>query len=47
MQSNQHLIFAVSDDEWNTKEDTGKSVKNALCILHGLCQKAPLGVKQR
>ena len=25
--------FAVSQDEWDTKEDTGKSMKNALYIL--------------
>ena len=25
--------FAVSKDEWNIKEDTGKSMKNVLCIL--------------
>ena len=25
--------FAVSKDEWNTKEDTGKPMKNALYIL--------------
>ena len=29
-------LFAVSKDEWKTKEDTGKSMKNAL-----VCQKAP------
>ena len=23
-------LFAVSKDEWDTKEDTGKSMKNAL-----------------
>ena len=26
-------LFAVSKDEWNTKEDTGKSMKNALYVL--------------
>ena len=26
-------FFSVSKDEWNTKEDTGKSMKNALYIL--------------
>ena len=26
-------LFAVSKDEWGTKEDTGKSMKNALYIL--------------
>ena len=25
--------FAVSKDEWDTKEDTGKSTKNALYVL--------------
>ena len=36
-------LFAVSKDEWDTKEDTGKSMKNALYVLryakrHLLCQ---------
>ena len=26
-------LFAVSKDEWETKEDTGKSMKNALYVL--------------
>ena len=26
-------LFAVSRDEWDTKEDTGKSMKNALYVL--------------
>jgi len=26
-------LFTVSKDEWNTKEDTGKSLKNALYVL--------------
>ena len=26
-------LFAVSKDEWDTKEDTGKSLKNALYVL--------------
>ena len=26
-------LFAVSKDEWDTKEDTGKSMKNALHVL--------------
>ena len=26
-------LFAVSKDEWDTKEDTGKSMKYALYIL--------------
>jgi len=27
------MLFTVSKDKWNTKEDTGKSLKNALHIL--------------
>jgi len=27
------MLFTDSKDEWNTKEDTGKSIKNALDIL--------------
>ena len=26
-------LFAVSKDEWSTKEDTGKSMKNVLYVL--------------
>ena len=26
-------LFAVSKDEWDTKEDSGKSMKSALYIL--------------
>jgi len=26
-------LFTVSNDEWNTKEDSGKSLKNVLDIL--------------
>ena len=26
-------LFVVSKDEWDTKEDNGKSMKNALYIL--------------
>ena len=29
---NQHF-FIVSKDEWNTKEDTGKSMKNVLYVV--------------
>ena len=25
--------FAISEDEWDTKEDIGKSMKNALYVL--------------
>jgi len=27
------MLFTVSKGEWNTKEDTGKSLKNALHVL--------------
>jgi len=27
------MLFTVSEDEWNAKEDTGKSLKNALHVL--------------
>jgi len=26
------ILFAVSKDEWDTKEDTGKSMKNTLYV---------------
>ena len=26
-------LFAVSKDEWNTKKDTGKSMKNTFYVL--------------
>ena len=29
------MLFTVSKDEWNTKEDSGKSLKNALHIPKG------------
>ena len=35
-------VFAVSKDEWNTKEDTGKSMKNALYVLL-YAKRQPLG----
>ena len=34
-------LFAVSKDEWDTKEDTSKSMKNALYVLRmpkGTCR---------
>jgi len=31
--NHQINAFTVSKDEWNTKEDTGKSLNNALHIL--------------
>ena len=30
---NHQINFTVSKGEWNTKEDTGKSIKNALHVL--------------
>ena len=39
-------LFAVSKDEWDTKEDTGKSMKNALYVCTAVCQKAPVGPKR-
>jgi len=33
MPTTKSTLFAVSKDEWHTKEDTGKSIKNARCIL--------------
>ena len=30
---NHQTAFTISKDEWNTKEDTGKSMKNALDVL--------------
>ena len=33
-------LFAVSKDEWDTKKDTGKSMKNALYVLR--CSKRHL-----
>ena len=37
-------LFNVSKDEWDTKEDTGKPMKNALYVLrytkrHLLCRR--------
>jgi len=36
--------FAVSKDKWSTKEDTSKSLRNALHRT-AVCQKAPLKLK--
>ena len=38
-------LFAVSKDEWDTKEDTSKSMKNALYCT-AVCQKASFGPKR-
>ena len=40
------MPFTVSKDEWNTKEDIGKALKNALHVRTAICQKAPLVTKQ-
>ena len=47
-------LFTVSKDEWDTKEDTGKSMNNVLYVLRyakrhlsSRCQKAPLRLKRR
>ena len=39
-------LYAVSKDEWDTKEDTGKSMNNALYILRTVHQKTPLRPKR-
>ena len=39
-------LFAVSKDEWDTKEDTGKFMKKECIVRTVVCQKAPLGPKQ-
>jgi len=33
MPTTKLILFAVSKDEWHTKEDTGKSIKNTLYAL--------------
>jgi len=33
MPTTKSTLFAVSKDEWDAKEDTDKSTKNALCAL--------------
>ena len=38
-------LFAVSKDEWDTKEDTGKSMKNAL-VCTAVCQKTSVRLNQ-
>ena len=38
--------FAVSKDEWDTKEDTGKSMKNAFSGHTTVFQKAHVQLKQ-
>ena len=39
--TDKSTLFAVSKDEWNTKENTGKFMKKHIVV----CQKAPLGLK--
>ena len=38
-------LFAVSKDEWDTKEATGKSMKKCI-VCTVVCQKVPVGLKQ-
>jgi len=40
------ILFTFSKDEWNIKEDSGKSMKNALDIATVVYQKAPFGLKR-
>jgi len=40
------MLFTASKDEWNTKEDTGKSLKYTLHVLQ-YAKKAPLRLKRR
>ena len=30
---NRRFLLSANKDEWDTKEDTGKSIKNALYVL--------------
>jgi len=32
------MLFIISKDEWNIKEDTGKSMQNVLHVLQGTSQ---------
>ena len=53
MKGSYHVLlqidtFAVGKDEWNTKEDTGKSMKNTLYVLQyvrGTSQAEVMSVK--
>jgi len=43
-------LFTVSKDEWNTKEDTGKSLKNALaycCMPKGTSRAEAMSSSER
>jgi len=31
--TSKSALFVICKDEWDTREDTDKSMKNALCIL--------------
>ena len=44
LHSTTKLTFAVNKNEWNTKEDTVKSMKNALYVLQ-YAKKPPLWLK--
>jgi len=35
------IIFAVSKDEWNTREGTGRSINEEYTVHTVVCQKAP------
>ena len=39
-------LFAISKDEWDTKEDTGKSMRECIVCI-AVCQKAPLRLNRR
>ena len=39
-------LFSVNKDEWDTKEDTRKCMKNALYVLW-YAKKTPFGPKRR
>jgi len=45
MPTTKSTPFVVSEDEWDTKEGPGKSMKNVLYVLQ--CAEAHLGMKQR
>ena len=36
--STKLMLFIISKDEWNIKEDTGKSMQNVLHVLQGTSQ---------
>jgi len=46
MPTTKSTLFTVRKDEWNTKEDTSKSTKNAYIVHTVEWQKVLLGLKQ-